>query len=193
MNTCIISTFNRKKGSSSPLLEIGGGGAWRSAGVGGGCREEIMQCAILTSLLEATRTLEQHREGFNSCGPGALTRYQPRPLLSTSGWETARAHWEPWPGSRVGCFLGFVSKRQCPSRQAPWSEPAQQCGKGFQHFSLFLWLHLCSPCPSPAYAAHSLLSHSLMLASSFPPSLQQCQGDKWRLLFGMFVFALFIL
>lgn len=51
-----------------------------------------MQCATLTSLLEATRTLERHREGFNLCSPGALTHHQLWSLLSTSVQKAAKAH-----------------------------------------------------------------------------------------------------
>lgn len=171
MNTCIISTFNRKKGSSSPLLETGGGGARGGAGVGGGCRAETMQCATLTSLLEATRTLQQHREGFNLCSPGALTRHQPWSLLSTSGREAARAHWAPWPGSRAGCFLGFVCETQCPSRQAPWNSTAGRRGN-----RAALRVPLAAPflsvpisCLPHMQFAHSL-AHARSFLSSLPPS-----------------------
>lgn len=122
-----------------------------------------MQCATLTSLLEATRTLEQHREGFNLWCPGALTLHQP--LLSTSGWEAARAQLRALAREQGWMLPWFC---QHPSRQAPYSEPAQQCGDGIQQLSQFLWLHLWSPRPSPAYLACSLLFH--LLLPFLPPS-----------------------
>lgn len=97
---------------------MGGGG-------GGGGREENMQCATLTDLLETTRMVERHSKDFNLCSTGAFTQLQPWPMLSRNGQETAEASCTPWPGSRdallqdgAGCFPGLDCRGQCPSRQS---------------------------------------------------------------------------
>lgn len=137
-----------------------------------------MRRAILTDLLEAIRTAEQHLKGLFDLKLSSSSAFT---QLSRNAQEAAKASRTSWARSRAAllqagdrCFQGQRLSRQ------PSSSKAAELGRRASPIALAVPRAVpCLSLPgSRLPRIQFLLIRLLALAPSFPPSLQQCQEDK---------------